>query len=295
MADTPDGKAREPLWAGLRARDQEELVRKLGGPRGGSALLVWFRLNLEAFKADSPCVQNVSEQSLKFDTGLSRGTVIGSIQELERLGFIKVERRKKRGTKENEINSYTLLRGRYAQPDYDKTEPGGSSDSDDRTGRQRCTDSQEPPKKEGQETRGVLQELGGHGPAASATASPVACESPDDMPLGPRYAEPSWTERQYVDAFQSISDGCAKVDGQTIVKALRKEPNPARRAAAFNSFDLSYSCRVNPTDRPAAMLFGYMKQAYLYEPSRKATPEWAPEAGDSNADSPMHHEDTFPE
>lgn len=128
--------------------DQEVLVSELGAARGGSAFLVWFRLQREALAAQGAAL-SMSLSRLQFATGLARRHVIEYIHELERLRFIAVTRRTvplPTGTVQNEPSVFRLLRGRYpgpqSEPPGSKKEPPGSLFSRPRP-EQKGTDIQE--------------------------------------------------------------------------------------------------------------------------------------------------------
>ncbi len=137
-------------WAKVSAVDQEALCRELGSHTAGGALLVWFRLCLASSKSRSASVA-VPRRALCYDTGLSRDTVRRQIANLERLGFVAVERSRSDDTGDN-ANTYTILRGPHAdirpesgspvadgEPPEAKTKPPEAGNSAGRGGVQSAT------------------------------------------------------------------------------------------------------------------------------------------------------------
>jgi biotin operon repressor len=108
QADNPTPKAAP--WAMIAADDQEKLCRELGAGR----LAVWYRLSLYAVKAQSPRFA-VSRRMLAFDCGLTREAVRQHLSDLERAGFIGVERSQAE-SHGDVANQYTIMRGPYAPP-----------------------------------------------------------------------------------------------------------------------------------------------------------------------------------
>jgi hypothetical protein len=96
--------------------DQEELCRELGAGRGALCLLLWIRLNLEAFRQQTSRVA-VSLNFLAFTTGISRARVPEYIRDLQRLGFVEIHRQTRptpAGRQEPVATAYQLKRGAYS-------------------------------------------------------------------------------------------------------------------------------------------------------------------------------------
>ncbi len=134
----PDTSAPSP-WAAIEAKDQETLSRELGAETAGSAFLVWYRLCLASAKVRAPEV-SVSCRVLAYDTGLSRSTVHLRVADLERLGFVAVER--PRSDEAGSLRAvYTLLRGRSTIPENGTTPPLSDSRTPLSDSRTRVSDS----------------------------------------------------------------------------------------------------------------------------------------------------------
>ena len=114
MQAPADNTVSRSPWAAIGADDQEQLSAELGPEAGATALCVWYRLCLEAFRQNtaSPAV---SLRRLARETALGLRTVQRRVADLERLGFVSTAHTTAPGTG-NLATTFTLNRGFYSQP-----------------------------------------------------------------------------------------------------------------------------------------------------------------------------------